>query len=332
MTLSTRKPTGKPPWPIVLIAGCEKAGKTYSAAEASASDLIGRTLWFGIGEDDPDEYGTLGPFEIVETDGTYRGLVDALSLALREPQSDNKPTLWVLDSGSRLWALLSDMAQVEANRRWKNKDANKSKDIPDDGISINMDLWNIAKQRWQHILDLLREHQGPSIITARLDQTTVVDAGGNPTKDKVWKVQAEKGLTFDVGVVVEMRARDEVLLTGVRSLRFVAKKSHTPYPKFTVDDLWRKLGLAEEAGTRVHSAASGEESVDANDRHTVARGELLKEIAAAADAAGIPRADVAKVWAEEHGGQSLANATDLGAMELLRDDLQAKAREEVPVA
>ena len=37
MTLITRKPTGKPPWPIMLIAGVEKSGKTYSAAQASAS-------------------------------------------------------------------------------------------------------------------------------------------------------------------------------------------------------------------------------------------------------------------------------------------------------
>ena len=67
MSLKTRKPTGLPAWPILLIAGVEKAGKTYAAAAASSSDLIGRTLWVSIGEDDPDEYGAIpgARFEII---------------------------------------------------------------------------------------------------------------------------------------------------------------------------------------------------------------------------------------------------------------------------
>lgn len=323
MSLQTRQPTGQPPWPILLLAGTEKAGKTYSAAAASSSALINRTLWFGVGEDDPDEYKPLGPFEIVVYDGTYRGLMQALTAAAAEPAGE-KPTLWVLDSGTRLWNLLSDMAQVEANRRWKNRDANKHKDIPEGGVQITMDLWNTAKQRWQHILDLLREHQGPSIITARLDVTTVMD-GEKPTKDKTWKVQAEKGLPFDVGVVVEMRSRDEVLLTGVRSLRFVTKKSHTPYPKFTVDDLWRKLGLAEEAGQRTHTSATGEQSVEADDKHAATRSALLQEIGAALGGDNQAIGRVAMEWLSDHD-HPITSTNDLGALELLRDDLQAKAK------
>ena len=57
MTLTTRKPTGLPAWPILLIAGVPKAGKSYACAAASASPLVGRTLWVPVGEDDPDELG-----------------------------------------------------------------------------------------------------------------------------------------------------------------------------------------------------------------------------------------------------------------------------------
>lgn len=319
--LQTRKPTGKAPWPILLIAGTEKAGKSFAAAQASASELVGRTLWFGIGEDDPDEYGSLGPFEIVTLDGTYRALVNALTTALQEPPADGKPTLWVLDSGTRLWALLSDMAQVEANRRWKGRAANQSKPIPEDGISINMDLWNIAKNRWQHVLELLRQHQGPSIITARLEETTVMD-GDKPTKDKFWKVQAEKGLPFDVGCIVELRSRGDAYLTGVRSLRWVTEKSHEPFPKFTVDDLWRKLGLAEETGTRTHTGATGEASMDADDTYTANRAALLAEVA---ELAGDGKAQVAADWLDEHG-HPINATTDLGSLELLRDDLRLKVK------
>ena len=78
MTLTVRKPTGLPAWPVLLLAGVEKSGKTYAAAQASASDMIGHTYWIGFGEQDPDEYGQIGQFDIVEHDGTYRDLLRAI--------------------------------------------------------------------------------------------------------------------------------------------------------------------------------------------------------------------------------------------------------------
>ena len=327
MTIKTRQPSGKPPWPILLIAGMEKAGKTYAAAEASGSDLVGRTFWFALGEDEPDEYKPLGRFEIVEYDGTYRSLVSTLSEAVKEPaKAKGKPNLIVLDSGTRLWNLLSDMAQAEANRRWANRDSNRGKQLPDEGVQITMDLWNIAKSRWQNILDLLREHQGPSIITARLEQTTIVDGNGNPTKDKAWKVQAEKSLPNDAGVIVELHSRGEAYLTGVRSLRFITEQHRTEYPDFKVDDLWRKLGLAEGSGTRQHVSSTGEESLEADDKLAADRQALLGEIRKALADDDKRVAAVAKEWTAEHG-HPITATTDLGALELLRDDLAGKAKE-----
>ena len=123
MTLKTRKPTGKPLWPILLIAGIEKSGKSYAAAAASASKLIGRTLWVPVGEDDPDELGGIdgARFEIVEHDGTYRGILSAVDAAVAELAKDDTPGLIVLDSGTRLWNLLSDEAQATANARAAKK-------------------------------------------------------------------------------------------------------------------------------------------------------------------------------------------------------------------
>src|SRR5690242_8022331 len=104
----TRRPSGKPPWPIVLIAGVEKAGKSYAAALASGSDLVGRTLWYGIGEDAPDEYARVpgADFEIVEHDGTYRDILAALEWGAAQPRVNGKPTLLVVDSFGRAWDLL----------------------------------------------------------------------------------------------------------------------------------------------------------------------------------------------------------------------------------
>jgi len=53
--------------------------------------------------------------------------------------------------------------------------------------------------------------------------------------------------------------------------------------------------------------------------------ELLAEIAALADKTEGGRKQVAADWAETHKGESLRDTTDLGGLELLRDDLKASA-------
>ena len=326
MTLQTRKPTGLPSWPILLVAGTEKAGKTYAAAAASASEMVGRTLWVTIGEDDPDEYGAIpgARFEIVQHDGTYRGILRALDECVAELAKDSsRPGLIVLDSATRLWNLLSDEAQSTANAR-----ASRRGKASDGDATISMDLWNTAKQRWDHVMDCLREHQGPSIVTARLDLTAVVNEKGDPTKDKTWKVQAHKSLPFDVGAIVELPAPGEAVLTGVRSLRVKnAQTGRRPFPAFTVEKLWQEMGLAEQTGQRSHTASTGQQSVNADEG---ARGQviaLLNEIGALADQAGIPKEQIARDWADNHPHERIADATDVGSLELLRDELAAKTQQ-----
>lgn len=310
--LATRQPTGKPPWPIALLAGVEKAGKSFGLAQASASDLIGRTLWISVGEDDPDELGALpgARFEIVEHDGTYRGILNALQAAKAEP-AGVKPTLLGLDSGTRLWDLLCDQAQHDANQRAKKKAEQSRRAVSEDDVQITMDLWNTAKQRWQHCIDVLREHQGPSIVTARLEQVAVVDAQGNPTKDKDWKIKAEKSLPYDAGVIVELPERGKAFLTGVRSLRFESKQARTEYPNFTMDKLWRDLGLAEKGATsaRVHVAN------DPADKPMAAADLARSELGLLCDEHGWDKAEIAAEYADRANGQSLREATNAIAIQ-----------------
>lgn len=303
--LSTRKPTGQPSWPIMLISGAEKAGKSYSAAEASASKLIGRTLWVGVGEDDPDELGALpgARFEIVEHDGSYRGILAALEACAAQPAEKGTPNLIVLDSATRLWDLLCDEAQVEANRRARAKAQKYNRPAPDEDATITMDQWNTAKQRWAHILDTLRSHQGPVIVTARLEAVTVMK-DGQPTTDKTWKVKAEKSLPYDVGVIVEMPARGDTYLAGVRSLRFKpAETGRTEYPGFTVDKLWRDLGLADEVGPRTNSG------IDAHDKPGHAADAARAELAALCDERKWDRAAIAAEFADANDGIAVGVAS-----------------------
>lgn len=326
MSLKTRKPTGLPSWPILLLTGVEKSGKTYAAAAASASKMIGRTLWIGIGEDDPDEYGAIpgARFEIVEHDGTYRGVLGSIKAAVAEVAADETPGLIVVDSATRLWNLLSDEAQESANRRARAKAEKFHRPVSDEDAQITVDLWNVAKSRWDNVMDLLREHRGPSIVTARLDNTAIMNDKGEPTKDRTWKVQGHKSLPYDVGAIVEMPAPGEAVLTGVRSLRVRnAQTARRPFPGFTVEKLWAEMGLDGETFPRTHSAASGAESVKADDDAASTRLALLAEIGDLADSLGVTRAQVAADWQSEHG-HAIAQTTDLGSLELLRDDLATR--------
>lgn len=256
----TRRPTGKPSWPFLLVAGREGAGKSWACAQASASDLIGRTLWVGVGEDDPDEYALIpgADFEIVEHDGTYRDILAAIEWATQQDSPDGRPVLVVVDSATRIWDLLCDMAQDSANDRARRKQSQTNgsrgqSTTGDTEADIHMDLWNIAKGRWANIIDALRAHSGPVAMTARMDEVTVM-AGGKPTTQKEWRIKAEKSLPYDVTHIVELPERGAAFLAKAKTARMEVPR-RIPLPGFTVDKLWRDLGLAdvEVAAVRAHS-------------------------------------------------------------------------------
>ena len=257
MAIQTRQPTGKPPWPIMLIAGIEKAGKSYSCAVASSSQLIDRTFWISIGEDDPDEYGQLpgARFEIVVHDGSYKSILGAVQAAVAEPSNPARPNMIVIDSASMIWELLTEEAQRVADARQFNTG------------QITMELWNKAGNKWKRVIEALRAHNGPVVLTARLNEVTVI-VNGKPTKEKTWKPQGHKTLPFDVGVIVEFLARGRAEVTGARSLRHdIPLGERRPIENFTLEDLWVKFGFAEpqNVAPRQHSATAPTEASEGND-------------------------------------------------------------------
>jgi len=232
---TTRRPTGKPSWPVTLLAGREKSGKSFQAALASASPLIDRTFWVGFGEQDPDAYGAIpgARFEIAEHDGSLRDLKETIRYINAEPVVD-KPHLLVIDSATRIWNTLGDKATYLAVKRG-------SVDRNGEPI-VGMDLWNKVTREWMEIMTLVRQHNGPVILTARLDTVTVMDDHGRPTKAKSEKVKGQKDLAYDVDAIVEMPARGTAELVGARSVIFNLTE-RTTIPDFTVEGLWRMLGL-----------------------------------------------------------------------------------------
>lgn len=237
--LQTRKPTGLPSWPVLLLTGREKTGKSYQAARASASELIGRTFWIGFGEKDPDEYGAIpgARFEIVPHDGSLEDFYQKVRAAAAAPIDDGRKNLLVIDSGTRIWDELRDQATDSAIAR-------QSFDKGGNPI-VGMDLWNVATGKWAKILAAARTHDGPVIITARLDTVTVMNDAGKPTKDKTDKIKGQKDLPYDVDAIVEMPERGKATLTGARSVIFKMPERLDIdwFEEQGVDGLWRRLGL-----------------------------------------------------------------------------------------
>lgn len=240
MTLKTRRPTGKAPWPMILLAGREKCGKSFQAAAFSSSDLIDRTFYIEIGEGSADQYGAIpgARYEIVEHDGSWAGILDAVKAAVAEPAPNGKPNAIVLDSMTELWGLLCDEQDSAAKKRGKS--------------TITMDQWNTAKKRWRQVVDAARAHKGPVILTARYDQVTVM-VNGKPTTDKEWKVRAEKDLPYEVDGMITMTEPRRPFVAGMRTVAFnmpaggMAPKNPEA---FSLDGFFRSLNL--EGGDRVY--------------------------------------------------------------------------------
>jgi hypothetical protein len=200
MTLRTRQPTGLPAWPIVLVEGAEKAGKTTTALSLSASERIDRSVLFEIGERTGDAYARLGDYLMAELDGTWATLIDQYEAATKPPEGD-LPNLNVVDSGTVLWDSLKDWigaraANSSANRKLLASD-------PDAAITIGNNLWNDANNRWGRFMRLTKAHQGITVITARSKITAKIGPGGAPVAGQTeYKIEAQKDLPNHVTAIV----------------------------------------------------------------------------------------------------------------------------------
>ncbi|AWI32676.1 hypothetical protein [Streptomyces tirandamycinicus] len=257
---------------MLLLAGTEKSGKSYEAAAFSGSDLIGRTFWIEIGEGEGHHYGAVpgARYELVPHDGSLRDILDAVRWAVWQPRGeDGKPNAIVLDSVSVLWELLGDEQAVISRRRAAERAARQKQPAPTDptDYTITTDQWNVAKKRWGLVIDALRHHDGPVILCARMDEVTLFDAAGQPTKDRTWKIQAEKKLPFEVTGTLQLRGYRRAFLTGMRSLTLnITPDKTVPYPGFSLDKLMRDLGLHElEAAPRTYVAPQPEAYVEEHD-------------------------------------------------------------------
>jgi len=203
-------------WPLILVEGEEKAGKSVATYSLSRSPHVGRTFVFDLGEGTADEYAELGPYEVVEHAGTFTDLLDQLRAACAIPAVDGKPNVIIIDDASALWALLKDWASARARQSRAGKRTLAAD--PDAEVDVSMNLWNDAKDRWNQIVNLLRTWPGIGLVIAKGREVSKV-AGGVPVAGQTeWSVDVQKTTPAAVSAWVRMRRPHTATLIGVRSL------------------------------------------------------------------------------------------------------------------
>lgn len=223
MTIKTRKPTGAVPWPLILLEGSEKSGKSWSCAELSGSDRVGQTYWLDLNEGAADEYGAVpgARYLVIDHDGTWPDIIGSVAAvreeARRAADAGEPPVVLVIDSMTAEWDLLKDWA---ANRA-RESDTNKQRLQRDPGaeIKVTMNLWNDATSRHRRLMTMLMTFPGIVVMTARGKEVAALDAGGRPIEgSKEYKVEGHKTLAFDASAWVRLSRDHPPFVVGARSV------------------------------------------------------------------------------------------------------------------
>ncbi len=213
--LKTRPPTGQVAFPLILVEGEQKAGKTYALAQLSASPRVGRTFVLDTGDGTADEYASLGPYEVLVHDGTWSSMIGQIRAAAAAAPHEGRPNVIGVDSGTDVWGLLKRWADSRARNSKRAKEALKAD--PDAYVETSMNYWNDSKDRWAEMVSVLRTFPGIAVITAQGAEVTKVE-NGQPTKETVWSIDVEKTTVANVSAHVRIVRPHSARLVGVRSL------------------------------------------------------------------------------------------------------------------
>jgi hypothetical protein len=236
--LSTRKPTGRVPWPCILLEGEEKAGKSWALAQLSTSNRIGALYWIDLNEGAGDEYGAIpgATYELVEHDGSYGQVLAAVQVvkaeARRAADAGEPPVVLGIDTGSAIWDGLKDWASARAATSARNRELLKRD--PNAEIVISQNLWNDAGSRWRKLQTELLTFPGIVVVTARGKEVTEVDANGRPIEgQKTWSVQTHREFPYAASVWVRLRRGRRPLIVGARSVHVGIKPNDDPAKEVT---------------------------------------------------------------------------------------------------
>lgn len=221
--LRTRKPTGRPSWPLILVEGGEKTGKSWAAAEFTASERIGQAYWLDWMEGAADEYAAIpgANYEVIEHDGTWNdilGQVEAVAHeAARAAAAGEPPVLLVIDSMTAEWDHLKSWAHYQVSRTKRGRDI-LAKD-PGAELQVPMNVWNDCNEKHYKLMRVLMRFPGIVVMTARGKEVTALDQDGRPIQGrKEYRVEGHKNLAFDASAWVRLSRDTAPQIVGARSV------------------------------------------------------------------------------------------------------------------
>jgi len=223
MALQTRRPTGAIPWPVILLEGAEKAGKTVSLVTLSASPKVGRTAILFLGEPISDEYGAWpgARYEIIEHDGTWPSIIgqveEARAEARRAFDAGEPPFVLGIDSATAEWELLKDWGSAKARSAPSNQ--RRLAADPAAEIKVHPNIWNDVGARHARLMTLLLTFPGIVVLTARGKEVAHIGPDGNPVEGKKdYRVEGHKNLCYDVSCWIRMFRDKPAIVVGARSV------------------------------------------------------------------------------------------------------------------
>jgi hypothetical protein len=219
----SRPPTGTIPWPLVLIEGGEKSGKSFACAQFTASERVGRALWLDLGEGAADEYAAIpgASYEVLVHDGTWPSIINQVEAvhaeAARALDAGEKPVVLIVDSMTAEWDMVKDWVSQRARSTKKAREI-LSRD-PDAEIKPAMNFWNDGADRHARLMHLLMTFPGIAVVTARGKEIAALDGDGRPQSgQKDYRVEGHKNLAFDASAWVRLSRDAHPLVVGVRSV------------------------------------------------------------------------------------------------------------------
>lgn len=314
MTLRTRTPSGRTPWPLILLEGPEKSGKSWMAALLSASPRVGRTIWVELGsEGTADQYGAIPNvrYEVAEHNGTWRGLTtvirDVREEAAKVPAGE-PPMVLVVDTATAEWDLLKSMAETRARgSQYGRKILERD---PDADVPVDRGHWTyVTDQHYESFIEPLKTFPGVVVLIARGKEISATDDKGKPIAgSREYKVEGQKNLAFDCDAWLRLSRSGPPTVVGIRSVVHAVRPGRDKPIQDPEMDLEKLIFtvLGCDAATSEPGKVASRSELDAA---KVALWDLAKQL-------GWDQKKLADEFARENDGQELGTATveQFGAM------------------